>query len=437
MRDVVLCVVAVVLGGAAALGCGSGAERSVGRPASAPPLPVVPTRHAFDPDAPPPAPRAQGRTQQEHVAFTADSLELSARPGVASSAMKATGRFLASQSFSAASGASAPSLPVAEASPGENIEREAPLAVAVDDVAVAASAVARLVQAHEGSITKEERSSAATSHAELLVRVPSARFESFVAAVGKVGEIQNRRIRVIDATLEHHDLETLVRNLEAAMARYTELLAKAEDAAQVLAVEREIERVRSELDRIQTRLAYLRDRVANATIAIALRSPEPEADIDTGFQPRLTPGLRALSLVDVREGGTNTYLGSGLSLRLPRAIGQAGRGLVLDVDVLRACCKSRPERSSWGYMVLGGLDLYSDALEAGRRRWLNPYLGLRAGFAQTQDRGDFAAAGVFGLEIWKTRALTIDVQARLLALVGNPDGPHVAIQPSLGFDAGF
>ncbi|MEA2750792.1 MAG: hypothetical protein QOI41_4935, partial [Myxococcales bacterium] len=84
-----------------------------------------------------------------------------------------------------------------------------------------------------------------------------------------------------------------------------------------------------------------------------------------------------------------------------------------------------------------GFDLYSDALQAGRRRWLNPYLGARVGFSQTQDRGDFAAAGVFGLEIFKTSALMIDVQARAMALVGNPDGPHAGIQPSLGFDLGF
>jgi hypothetical protein len=33
--------------------------------------------------------------------------------------------------------------------------------------------------------------------------------------------------------------------------------------------------------------------------------------------------------------------------------------------------------------------------------------------------------------------LMIDIQARAMALVGNPDGPHAAVQPSLGFDLGF
>jgi hypothetical protein len=64
-------------------------------------------------------------------------------------------------------------------------------------------------------------------------------------------------------------------------------------------------------------------------------------------------------------------------------------------------------------------------------------IGARVGFSQTQDRGDFAAAGVFGLEIFKTSALMVDLQARALALVGNPDGPHAGVQPSLGFDLDF
>jgi hypothetical protein len=87
--------------------------------------------------------------------------------------------------------------------------------------------------------------------------------------------------------------------------------------------------------------------------------------------------------------------------------------------------------------VLLGFDLFSEALESGRRRFFNPYLGLRAGVAQTQDRLDFAAAAVAGLEIVKTRAFALDLQTRLFALVGNPDGPHGAVEPSLGVDFGF
>ena len=49
----------------------------------------------------------------------------------------------------------------------------------------------------------------------------------------------------------------------------------------------------------------------------------------------------------------------------------------------------------------------------------------------------FFGLAVLGLEIVKTRLLLIAVEARLIALVGNPDGPHGGVQPLLGVDLGL
>jgi hypothetical protein len=346
--------------------------------------------------------------------------------------------FSSSSASSGASAASTVALPAAAAATSEEkIEREARLAIEVKDVNEGAARVLALVRAHDGSVTKDQRSSGTQSNAEIIVRVPSAHFDAFTNELSSVGQIRNSSIKALDTTLEHKDLGILVDNLEAALARYRSLLDKATDPLQVLAVERELERVRSDLDRIKGRLSFLRDRVARATVAIALHSPEALPDVQPGHRPQISAGVRGLTFIDVRESGTSGYLGSGLTLRLPRSGGGNARGLILDVDVMRSCCKSRPERSNWAYDILLGYDLYSESLQSGRRRFLNPYLGARIGFSQTQNRGDFAAAGVFGLELVRTAVLMIDIQARAMALVGNPDGPHAAVQPSLGFDLGF
>ena len=405
-------------------------------------LPSLPPRPAFEPKAP--------------EASTADSFELlgSQVTGSLRSEVHAVqhssrggggamgtvlGQLVPGRAASSSSpNARAVALPGTDAAKEEEkIEREAQLAIQVKDVNEGAARVLALVQAHEGSVTKDQRSSGTQSTAEILVRVPSSHFDAFTTDLASVGEIRNRSIKSVDSGLEHKDLGILVDNLEAALARYRTLLDKATEPLQVLAVERELERVRSDLDRIKGRLAFLRDRVSRATIAIALHSTEAQPDVPFARKSQISTGLRGLSSVDVRESGTNGYLGSSLTLRFPSSGGETARGFILDVDVMRACCKARPDRSAWGYNILVGFDLYSDALQAGRRRWLNPYLGARVGFAQTQDRGDFAAAGVFGLELVKTSTLMIDLQARAMAMVGNPDGPHAAIQPSVGFDLGF
>jgi hypothetical protein len=42
-----------------------------------------------------------------------------------------------------------------------------------------------------------------------------------------------------------------------------------------------------------------------------------------------------------------------------------------------------------------------------------------------------------GLEIVKTRVVVVGLEARLLALVGNPDGPHGGVEPVVGVDLGL
>ena len=407
-------------------------------------LPDLPPRPSFDPDA--------DRVVQDEPLSARREVEitgpLAGAPAVRqqSGFGKPAGFVLATHQFlyGASSQAAIPSpagtlgiVDTADSTPGLKIERAAQLSIQVQDVATAAAVVIALVQAKKGFIAKDERLTY-PPNTNLLVRVPATDFDAFLAALDKVGEVRGRRVVSTDATLEHQDVEILLANLQAAQARYREILQHATDPAQILAVERELERVHTDLERVQARLEFLRSRVAYATVAITLSPPSvvaPPSDLD--YQAVMATGVRALTLVDVRSGGANGYAGAGLSLRFPRSTGDSGRGFALDVDVMRACCNAAPLRSDWAYDVLTGLDLFSESLENGRRRWLNPFLGIRAGVAQTQDRLDFAAAAVFGVDIVKTRALSVDAQVRALAFVGNPDGPHAGLQPSLGLNLGF
>lgn len=406
-----------------------------------------PARYAWIPTAElPPRPAfayARGETREEPTEITlsgplvgapAVRREVYAVQQSARTATRAAHSFLYG-SPNASTATAAP--PTDDAAHASKIEREAQLTVGVADVNVAADTLVALVRDRKGFVAKDERSRGGQPIAQLVVRVPAAELDAVLAAIAKLGEVKAQSVRAVDATLEHKDVEVLVANLEAAHARYKELLQRAAEPGQVLAVERELERVRTDLERVQARLALLRDRVAFATVAVAFAAPTPEQDLAAGYRPHIATGVRGVSLVDVREGGTNAYAGAGLTLRFPRSTGDAGRGLAFDVDVMRACCGSSPDRSRWGFTVMTGFDLYSESLESGGRRFLNPYVGARLGVAETQDRLDFAAAAVFGVELVKTRALTLDLQLRALAFVGNPDGPHGGVAPSLGFDAGF
>jgi uncharacterized protein DUF4349 len=441
---------------ASSVGCSSASP-----PAHAPSqvaMPTLPARPAFD----------EGAIERERQATDAratfgpnDSTKRTTTDALASEQVTASGSRpnvlaraagaltpgsakQAGYSFSSDSIGSTGNLPAAaERGKHERVEIEAQFAVEVDDVSASADKVRELSASFEGTISKDERHSPArpspgvASRAELLVRVPSERFEAFSGALGKIGTIRSRNVRASDVSLEEKDLGILLDNLTAALTRYRELLHKATSPADILAIERELERVASAVDRVKGRLEWLRDRIARATVAIALQSPQPDHDVEEDRQAYFSPGARGIFHFDGGENGSDAYVGAGLSFRFPQAPPAPWRGLVLDVDIFKACCGSTPDRGDTAFSATTGLDLYSAALGGGRRRWLNPYLGLRVGYAETRKKGDFAAAGVLGLEVLKTKVLLIDLQMRLIAMLGNPDGPHGALQPSLGLGLQF
>ncbi|HKY36396.1 MAG TPA: hypothetical protein VJN18_10680, partial [Polyangiaceae bacterium] len=79
---------------------------------------------------------------------------------------------------------------------------------------------------------------------------------------------------------------------------------------------------------------------------------------------------------------------------------------------------------------IGG-EIYSDLLGGGQRRFLNPYLGWRAGYARF-DQDDQALVGAtLGLELFKNKWLTIDLEARNYFAFGGDRGGHYVLVPAL------
>ena len=174
----------------------------------------------------------------------------------------------------------------------------------------------------------------------------------------------------------------------------------------------------------------MQDRVDRSTLHVYLASPRSDQpDAVVIGQAKIYPGVRMAYLEDFRSGGESQgYLGGGLSLRFNRDIG-------IEVDGLR---RSRNGSSARGLEVfvatLGG-EVFSDFLGNGRRRWLNPYLGWRLGYARFEAHSGFAFAGAVGVELLKTRALSIDLAARLFGLIGR--SAHMAVQPAIGVNVAF
>jgi hypothetical protein len=290
--------------------------------------------------------------------------------------------------------------------PGEMLVVTGTLELAVEDVAGAAAAIRGITAAAGGAITTDSISSAAggTARGRVVARIPPAKLGSFLDQLGRIGRIDSRRIDAADVSREYFDQELAIKNLQVTITRLQALLERQSgNLGEVMQIERELTRVRGEIEQLKGSQRYLRDRVSLATLQIDLagRALVPASQAEVKF--RLLPTFSVLRLhaplVSPRE-----RVGGGATLSFAR---------VFSVELL---LHAAPAGGSTSWMLTATSAVYSDLLGGGQRRYLNPYLGLRAGGGNFDDKRAWAAGAEAGVELYRGRYLTLEVAARALVL---------------------
>jgi hypothetical protein len=111
----------------------------------------------------------------------------------------------------------------------------------------------------------------------LVVRVPAARFDEYLAGVGELGDVLHRDVQAQDVGEEFRDVALRIRNLEVTRQRVEALLAQARNVEEALAVQRELERITTELEALRGRQRYLADRISLSTITFVFQPRPREA----------------------------------------------------------------------------------------------------------------------------------------------------------------
>lgn len=103
------------------------------------------------------------------------------------------------------------------------------------------------------------------------VRVPADRFDDAILELETLGKVLNKEVTTQDVTEEYVDTESQSRNLKATEERIIEHLGRAGTLEDILHVERELSRVRQEVERLDGRIRFLSHRVAYSTMTVSLR----------------------------------------------------------------------------------------------------------------------------------------------------------------------
>jgi hypothetical protein len=124
--------------------------------------------------------------------------------------------------------------------------------------------------------TSMQAGNAQVHSATLQLRLPSARFDEALAALRPIGKLESTNVNAEDVGEEYVDVSAQVTNGRRLEARLIQILAtRTGKLSDVLAVERELGRVRGEIDRQEGRLRYLRAHAAMSTLAVTVHEPLP------------------------------------------------------------------------------------------------------------------------------------------------------------------
>ena len=165
----------------------------------------------------------------------------------------------------------------AEANENRRIIYSATLQVVVPKFDEVETLISNLVAKHNGFVafSKLDRMQGEQRTGTWTVRIPVDQYDAFLNAAGEIGVPESRHQDAADVTEEFVDLEARILNKKKLEARIIELLERPDDKLQhVIEVERELARIREEIERMEGRIRYLKDRTTLTTVTIAVREEQ-------------------------------------------------------------------------------------------------------------------------------------------------------------------
>ena len=191
--------------------------------------------------------------------------------------------------------AAAPPVPIAPVAAPRLLVYHAEMRIKVHSLPKASARLDSLVRSSGGYLNAAtETHENGEWHQEITIRVAPGRYASLLAALGRLGEVEQKKQTTDDVTAEHADVAARLRTKRAVEQRYVALLGQARKISEILEVESKIAEVREEIESTESRLKTLNDEVAYSTITLTcyqtMSQNMPDAPI-VSLGSRLVEGL--------------------------------------------------------------------------------------------------------------------------------------------------
>ena len=133
--------------------------------------------------------------------------------------------------------------------------------VAVGDVAVSIQTTKALADKLGGYMLRMTTNT-------IVIRVPSDKFDAAVEAVGRMGMVIDKEVTAQDVTDQYFDIEMRLKNAKATQQKLLALLEKSQVVRDTMDIEKELQRITTEIERLQGQLNKLSNEVAFSMLTV-------------------------------------------------------------------------------------------------------------------------------------------------------------------------
>jgi hypothetical protein len=172
--------------------------------------------------------------------------------------------------------------------------KDASMTIVVDDPSGSMESITRLADEMGGFVVSANlyqirtENGAEVPRASITIRVPAERLDEALTRIRAESELppQSEDINSQDVTREYTDLQSRLRNLEAAEAQLQEIMGSAVKTEDVLNVYNELVRVREEIEVIKGQIQYYEQSAALSAVRVELLPNEAVQPLTIGgWQP--------------------------------------------------------------------------------------------------------------------------------------------------------
>ena len=143
------------------------------------------------------------------------------------------------------------------------------MSLETDDVNLTINKIKQVISISDGyvdniSIDKSEK----FEYGYITVRVPQDQFSNVVQSIENLGELKNKNINNNDVTDQLFDLKIRIDNAKATEARFIQILDKAVNISDILQIEQELNRIRTDIEILAGHINNLNNRIAYSSLTI-------------------------------------------------------------------------------------------------------------------------------------------------------------------------